>query len=228
MAEDFSYNLNEVMQAAIDHNLKNMFTCIPGVITSISLTKGTVDVKPSIKRILSSGDTIDLPTLKDVPLCLPMSNAGGLNIPLASGDGVLLLFSQRSIDSWKVGKTDAPPTSYRKFSISDAMAIPVIMPSILRKPQGKLYSNASMLTGKAVFVGNPIGVPVGTTKPLSTDVIAMLTEVLDILSKLLTPGGMIGNLGAPVTTPTIPPTTAVDLALYKTALSSLIFKPSGI
>ena len=164
MSNSISYNLNEVMQAAIDYNLGNLYTCLPGVVQSFNPSKGTVDVKPSIKKLMSDGKTMDLPVLKEVPIIMPQCSQGGLSLPIGSGDGVLLMFSQRSIDAWKAGKTDSKPNSTRKFSISDAFAIPGSIPATQRSQFKKTYSAAPVLSGSKLFIGNPNAPKVGTTQ----------------------------------------------------------------
>lgn len=226
MSNSLAYNLNEVLQMAIDYNIGNLYTCLPGIVQSFNSSRGTVDVKPSIKKLLESGQTIDLPVLKDVPIVMPQTSQGGLSLPISSGDGVLIMFSQRSIDAWKVGRTDSAPNSIRKFSISDAFAIPGSFPSTQRQLQKKTYSKGPVLTGSQLFLGNAISPKVGLTAPVNVDIVAMLVQVLDVLNKLLTAGSIISAApGAPAVLPSLTP-LAPDFALYKSALSQLVLSPS--
>ena len=233
MSNSISYNLNEVMQAAIDYNLGNLYTCLPGVVQSFNPSKGTVDVKPSIKKLMSDGKTMDLPVLKEVPIVMPQCSQGGLSLPIGSGDGVLLMFSQRSIDAWKAGKTDSKPNSTRKFSISDAFAIPGSIPATQRSQFKKTYSAAPVLSGSKLFIGNPNAPKVGTTQMVNVDVVAILVQVLDLLTKLFPTNSTECPIlyVPPSGTPT--PVTYVGVAAsianfpaYKSALSSLVYSPS--
>jgi hypothetical protein len=228
MSGSVSYNLNEVMQMAIDYNVGNLFTCMPAVVQSFNARKGTVDAKPCIKKLLADGSTIDLPTLKDIPFVSPQSSAGGLSIPIGSGDGVLLMFSQRSIDAWKAGKTDSKPNSTRKFSISDAFAIPGSIPATQKTALKKSYNEAPVLAGSKLFVGDPTKPKVGTTQLVNVDLVAILVQVLDILKSTISTGAFTSASGGPVSPlPGGPLITAlVDVEAYKSALSSLVYSPS--
>jgi hypothetical protein len=233
MSNSLAYNLNEVLQAAIDYNLGNIYTCLPGIVQSFNAKKGTVEVKPSIKKLLADGKTMDLPVLKDVPIVMPQTSQGGLSLPISSGDGVLIMFSQRSIDAWKAGKTDSKPNSTRKFSISDAFAIPGTIPATERSLLKKTYNGASVLSGNKLFIGNPNSPKVGSGSPLgmgntNVDLISMLIQILDLLDRIIKPGALMAAGTYPVAL-SVPTSTisaaSADIALYKSALSNLLYSP---
>jgi hypothetical protein len=202
-------------------------TSLPGIVDSFDPVAGTVSVKPSIKKLLSDGKTVDLPILKNVPVVFPCSEAGGLTVKLAKNDGVLLIFSERSLEEWKAGNTDSKPASIRKHDLADAFAIPCIFPKSKRTLKKNMKAgNGTMLTGSKVFVGDAMQPLSGSTKPVNVDVVAMLTEVLGILDLLLTPGAIVcAGPGNPATLPTLS-TRGPDVKAYSVALSQLILKPS--
>jgi hypothetical protein len=188
-----------------------------------------VNVKPSIKKILKNKQTINLPILKDVPIVFPCSKSGGFTFKVESGDGVLLVFSERSLEAWKNGNTDSAPLSNRKFDLTDAFAIPCIFPAKLRTPNLKNLKpgKGTMVTGSKLFLGDATQPPTGSMKPVNVDVVAMLSEVLGILDLLLTSGGVVappGVAGGPCTYPTLT-TRLPDVKAYQTALSQLVLKP---
>lgn len=119
----------EILNAAFDYHISKIFTTIIGTIINASNENGKINVRPSIKFINVAGDLLELPSIVNVPLQLPASQRGGFTFPVASGDNVILLFSQRAIDNWKHGSsTDANASDFRKFSIKDCVAIPCVNP----------------------------------------------------------------------------------------------------
>lgn len=226
---DEDINLVDVLQAAIDYNLANVHTSFPGKITAFQKGRATVDVLPSVKKLLKNGKTMDMPILKGVPIVYPAGRSGGLTFTLSPGDGVLVVCSERCIDQWKEGETSAAPLSSRKFDITDAFAIPCVFPYKDRPRTAKRFypQNGTMLTGPKVFVGDPEALKAGTVKPVNVDVVAILLEALAMLDALVTAGGIVsppGVSGGPCTTPTLTPRIS-DIKAYQQALQSLLLTP---
>ena len=71
-----------------------------------------------------------LPEIVRVPVVYPMSGGGnmGLVYPLKAGDNVILAFNQESIDEWLERGGSTTPADVRYMDISDAMAIPGLVP----------------------------------------------------------------------------------------------------
>lgn len=121
--------LSEVIQAGIESALLNLNTCMPGIVQSYNTGKNTVDVQPVFKRAYENGDTAEIPVIRNVPVCYPRANQAAITFPIKAQDTVLLLFSQRTLDSWKLKGGKIQPGDSRNHDLSDAVAIPGIYPS---------------------------------------------------------------------------------------------------
>lgn len=118
----------DIIKYAIDSRLANVNTCLPGRVISFDFEKSKASIQPSLKKRLLDGQIFDLPIINNVPVIFPRSGSFSMTFPIKQGDYVLVLFSQRSLDLWlSVGGVVAPD-DFRKFDLSDAIAIPGILP----------------------------------------------------------------------------------------------------
>jgi len=114
-----------VLDAIIKKILLQVNTSMPGVVESINVGKGTVNVQPSIKRkYVKDEEVVDLPILHNVPLAFPRAGEAALTLPVKKGCGVTLLFSQRSLDRWKSQGGTVDAGDPRHHNLADAIAIP--------------------------------------------------------------------------------------------------------
>lgn len=120
--------LVDALRSAIDSRLLELHTAIPAEVLSFDATKATVNVQPSIKRKMSDGSVVSLPVIQNVPICYPQGNGSIICFPLAKGDPVLLVFSERSLDIWWTKGGNVDPLDARKHNLSDAIAIPGVTP----------------------------------------------------------------------------------------------------
>jgi len=96
----------QIMHEFIESKFLDLYTCIPAKILSIeNLSKGLVDVQASINTRRSDGTTIEFADYLDVPLMVYSANGGLANItmPIAVGDTVTLLYSQRDTEMFLAG-----------------------------------------------------------------------------------------------------------------------------
>ena len=115
------------IKKSIDYEISKINTCLPGVVVKYNPKKQLAEVKPGVDFKLTSGRLVELPIIIDVPIVFPRAGGGGISFPIEKGDKVILLFCQRSIEEF-FNKGDAASTdSERKFSLTDAMAIPGIV-----------------------------------------------------------------------------------------------------
>lgn len=230
-------NLVDVLQAAIEYNIANLHTSIPGFVTNINPVAGTVDVQPSIKKLFSNNVTKNLPIIRDVPLVYPCSSTNGLVFKINKGDGVLLVFSERSIENWKQGDTLEKPSSIRKHDISDAFAIPCIFPKKQRANKKNFNpKDGTVLNGNKLFIGDTSATKVGATMMVNVDLVAILNGTLNFLLQVFpptsappTPAGATAiqdSTGTVCTATTLIP-FAKDLQEYQKALQKLILEPGN-
>ena len=99
----------------------NVHTSIPGVVREYDSATKRARVQIGLNILLTDGaGSMPRPVILDVPVLQP--SAGGIleHFPVAPGDGVHLLFSERGIDAFKATYDIADPTLGKLFDESDA------------------------------------------------------------------------------------------------------------
>ena len=113
----------EAHAAQIDGRLKDLHTCMPGIIASFDPVTQTASVQPAIKRIFTEKGALNLPVCVDVPVAFPGGGDFFLTFPVKVGDECILLFSERAIDNWHASGGTQTPAEYRLHDLSDGLAI---------------------------------------------------------------------------------------------------------
>lgn len=121
-------NMEELLRMAFDAMRGRLWTMLPGIIVSVDYTQMTCQVQPAIIPELGQPDgtllPLPIPPLSDVPIQLPGGGGVFLDIPLADGDEVMIVFSARCIDGWwKAGGMQTQPER-RLHNLSDAVVVP--------------------------------------------------------------------------------------------------------
>jgi hypothetical protein len=116
--------LTQAVKTTINSILSEMHTCLPGRIEKYDYSNQKATVKPLIKKVYLNDDVLEIPVLVNVPIVFPRSKTSGITFPLNKGDGVLIVFSERSLERWYSSGEDSEPGDPRKFDLSDAIAIP--------------------------------------------------------------------------------------------------------
>lgn len=114
---------DEAFAAQIEGMLKDLHTCLPGIIVSFDPVKQTAAVQPTIKRIFTERGAVNLPVCVDVPVAFPGGGDFFLTFPVKAGDECILLFSERAIDIWHEDGGTQPPAEYRLHDLSDGIAL---------------------------------------------------------------------------------------------------------
>lgn len=128
MSDSTEVALISALQATMETALSDVNTAMPGKVVSVDGNR--VVVKPTMPKALANGQSLEAPNIVRVPVVWPMAQGGrlGLTMPLRPGDGVLLVFSQRGLEGWLSGQETAPDDP-RRFDLSDAIAIPGLLPN---------------------------------------------------------------------------------------------------
>lgn len=113
----------EAHAAQIDGRLKDLHTCLPGIIASFDPDTQTASVQPAIKRIFTEKGAVNLPLCVDVPVAFPGGGDFFLTFPVKAGDECILMFSERAIDNWHASGGTQTPAEYRLHDLSDGIAI---------------------------------------------------------------------------------------------------------
>ncbi len=114
---------DEAYAAQIEGRLKDIHTCLPGIIASFDPDTQTASVQPAIKRIFTEKGPVNLPVCVDVPVAFPGGGDFFLTFPVKAGDECILLFSERAIDNWHASGGTQTPAEYRMHDLSDGIAI---------------------------------------------------------------------------------------------------------
>jgi hypothetical protein len=111
--------LNAIQSAAVD-----MRVALPASVESYDSTQQRASVKPLLARRYADGEEAELPVIAGVPVVWPRAGGAAITMPVQRGDGVLLVFSDRSLDGWLVQGGTVTPDDPRTHALSDAIAIP--------------------------------------------------------------------------------------------------------
>lgn len=141
MEQDVGFG--ELISQFIGYQLEGMQTAIPAVILAVKDGGESlfIDAQPLINILTREDTTVSETPIYNVPMSQSASSVGGMIFPVAVGDNVLLIFSQRGIDRWKYG-TGIPvtPADFRRFDKKDCVAIPCIFPKALSMAQTSKHS----------------------------------------------------------------------------------------
>ena len=117
-------NLNDWLHFSFDQLMKNVYTCLPGIISSYDRTTRRAVVKIGVVKLNTDGTQTSYPAIADVPILFPASNRYLFSFPLEDGDPILILFSQRGLQIFKQTYEESVPTKSSFFSFTDAVGIP--------------------------------------------------------------------------------------------------------
>ncbi len=203
--------LNGTLVEAFSNAREAMFTemrvALPGVVESYDSEKRTANVLPLImRRALDSAAPVSLPVLPNVPIMHPQTQAGALLLPIAKGDPVTLLFSDRSLDQWKSSNGGQPTEAEekRKHEISDCWAFPGGWPNAFPFTPATDATNLAIqvATGTKIYIGND-----------TDELLQLLHDLLDYVETKIT----FSNGGGP----TGPPTNPTLVAAIRTKLENI-------
>jgi hypothetical protein len=120
-----SDTIEEAIQLAIWGEIEGkMHTAIPGIVSKYDPSKPSVEVQPAVKKIYYNGTELSFPVIVSVPIIFPRTKKFHLSFPIEKGDGVLIIFSERSIEEFLQNGVESTPTNSRIFALTDAIAIP--------------------------------------------------------------------------------------------------------
>lgn len=176
--------MTDAIRAAIQYQLNNVHTALPGQIVDYDYTVQKATVQPLLNKIWGDGTVTPMPLLTNVPIIFPRAGSASLTFPVVSGDTCLLLFCERSLDLWLSTGGQVTPDDQRKFSLTDSVAIMGLLPF----SENSLADNNTdvLLT----FQNSQIRIQQDGSLTLKTSSkIALgtsVTEVLDVISTLMT------------------------------------------
>uniref|UniRef100_A0AAU6VZD3 Baseplate protein n=2 Tax=unclassified bacterial viruses TaxID=12333 RepID=A0AAU6VZD3_9VIRU len=138
----------DIIRTQFQIDMSQIHTAIPCKVVNVysNNQQQKVDVIPSVNNLLKDGSGEEGMQILGVPVIFPGSSATLISFPINQGDTVWCMFSQRSMDNFKIGNGE-PTTAndYRKFSDQDAVAIPGLFPfgKSLNNPQTRKFPHDS-------------------------------------------------------------------------------------
>lgn len=174
-------SLSEVLTASIDAALYNLNTAIPAVVTSVDVAKGMCSARPVLKRRYANKTTVEMPIISNVPIANYRAGKAFISLPLKEGDYVLLVFSQRSMDTWLASGGVIDPNDPRRQDYNDAIAYPGIYP-FSQPPEGATSDDIIIKNDKSKVTVKPAGkyLIAGETEELMD----LLVQTLDQLKTM--------------------------------------------
>ena len=141
-------SLEELLSLSVAEGLSGVYVAIPCEITAIpeNLEDLRVDVKPVIDVLYADGTSEEHSQILGVPVVFPAGRVSMLSFPLFVGDTVLCVFSQQSLDNFKVGNgTSSAPNDMRRMDSRDAIAIPGLVPfaKSLNRPANRVWPHTT-------------------------------------------------------------------------------------
>ena len=155
--------LTDALRASMRSGELGLHVSMPARVESYDADQQKASVQPLIRD--EQGN--DRQIISGVPVVWPRGGGAAMTMDLQQGDGVLLVFADRSIDSWVFstgGTVDA--RDRRAHGYSDAIAVPGLVP----------YAEAGHETG-AIF-----GYPEGARARFLDDKMALGNDSEELLS----------------------------------------------
>jgi hypothetical protein len=121
-------SLSSVMRLAIDNAMMDMHVALPCRVETYDETAQTANLKPMIKRSIKKQDgTVQhesLPVIPNVPIAMPRFGNWFLSAPIAKGDFMFIVCSERNIDIWREKGTETESGELGTHTLDGAVAFP--------------------------------------------------------------------------------------------------------
>jgi len=168
----------DIIKNAINSSLNNVHTALPGVIISYDPASNKATIQPALNKNYVTG-VQSMPVLENVPIIFPSF----IKFPVVQGDYVLLIFCERSLDLWLSVGGQVTPTDPRKFDLSDAIAIPGLMPFTETFPNNNNQDFFISYAGSDIKIEADGNIIIKTSNRVGIG--TSTTELLNILSQLM-------------------------------------------
>ena len=117
-------SLAEVLRFTISQWVKlNVHTALPGIVSYYDNEIRRADVTAAIRTVMTDGTEKERAPLFNVPVLFPSGGGYTMTFPVSPGDGVLLVFNERSISTWKQTYQLSTPALRHILSYDDAVAV---------------------------------------------------------------------------------------------------------
>jgi len=216
MIENETGTLSEIINTMIESKILDIHTSMPGRVETYDHATQKADIKPLLRKkyTVNGGTIVEIPVIPGVPVQWASANNGAayMHLPLKPGDLGLIIFTERSIDTWLSGNGEiTSPNDPRHHDLSDATFIPGIRP--FKQPLSNTNADNFILQNGSIRIELDPSGKISITGA-SNELLSVLKDTIDhlISAKVFT------GLGAlPFTAATI-----ANLTSDKTNLETLI------
>lgn len=189
--------LPQIFNNSVWSILSGIHTALPGIVKSYDPITNKATIQPALNKAYESGE-IPMPILENVPIMFQSGVNFSINFPITEGDYVLLIFCERSIDLWKSVGGQVTPDDPRKFALSDAVAIPGLMPFVgdFSKNNGQDFiisfagSTIRIKPDGAVVIETASTVAIGTQ---TNELLSIVSSLMSLLQGLTVMGAAFGG-----------------------------------
>ena len=124
-----TFTFADVIRAAVEASLNNLWSSLPGIVQSFNDKTQTADVQPAVGAQFTNekGEKVVelLPVVQSVPVMFPSGGGFSLMFNLKKGDPCLLVFASASTDRYIAeGGVIKDPGDGRRHHLGDAFCIP--------------------------------------------------------------------------------------------------------
>jgi len=190
----------------------SMSTALPATVVTYNPLTQTITAKPSISARFSEPTSgalvpVPLPAIANVPVAFPKGGLGLYSItwPLISGDEVVLVMSDRSMDEWKsTGLPENIPVDSRRFDLTDAIAFPAGT-TLARSIPPSGVGSGLVISAPSIQAGSSAAIAPVALQP------GLFIELQRISAAILALGGSYVPGISPAPNPVGDPTVAASL-----------------
>jgi hypothetical protein len=177
----------EILRAVQDQLAERIHTSCPGIVKSYDSTTQVASVQLAVQLKGENGEMTTVPVLDDVPVCWPGGASGGLHVPLAAGDTVMVLFSESDFSGWwDTGSVSAP----KMLARHDLNAVAI--PGLRREgsPMAVTGGHVTLAHSSAVHLGSDSASdPVALKTPTQAGMTDLLDLIISAAGSITAPGG---------------------------------------
>lgn len=120
-ARQLTPDFYQAMRQIIEQEFLDVFTAMPGQVSSYDDATKLAVVQPTLQvKYRDEAAAKNRPLISNVPVIFPKMGKAHVRFPVNPGDEGLVIWSQRSIDTWLANGGVVDPGDNRKFDYSDA------------------------------------------------------------------------------------------------------------
>lgn len=128
-------SLYEALERSMNIIGAQLHVCLPGRVERYDHTQQRADVVPLLRERYADGQVTEAQVITNVPIVFPRSGGASLTMPVNRGDGVMLHFTDRSLDEWLGNGGTVTPSDPRSHDLSDCIAVPGLYSFSDQSPQ---------------------------------------------------------------------------------------------